>query len=263
MTFLSEERQNIIVDLINEQGKVLATELAAFFAVTPETIRRDLHRLEQKRKLKRVHGGAIGIFSSIESEPHFEHKRNIMLHAKTAIGKKAAGMIDDGDTIVIDVGTTTLQLAKEIQGVRNVTIVTNSIAAANVLNDRLEKKLFEGKVIVLGGILNPDQKSLSGSITCRMLEDFCFDKAFISCGGIMQPDISDYDMEESLASSIMIKQAEKAYLLVDSSKAGRRSFCRICDISQIDCVISDCGMPSGWKKDTKVQQLEWIVAEGV
>ncbi|WP_241481463.1 DeoR/GlpR family DNA-binding transcription regulator [Mesobacillus campisalis] len=252
----------MIMNALNEKGKVLVAELAILFEVTPETIRRDLHIMEEERKLTRVHGGAI-LYSKTQNEPHFEQKQNMMYKAKCAIGKKAASFIEDGDVIVIDVGTTTLQLSKEIKDVTNITIVTNSIAAAYVLNDSLERKQFDGKVIVVGGNLNPEQKSLSGTVTCRMLEEFQFNKAFISCGGIMPPDINDYDMEEANASSMMVKQANQVFLLADSSKVNHRSFSRICDLSDIDYVICDKDIPEEWKLDQRVNhQLKWIAVGG-
>jgi DeoR family fructose operon transcriptional repressor len=257
MSLLAQERQNMILQLLDEKGKVYGTDLATHFHVTPETIRRDLFMLEQDNKLRRVHGGAIK-----KSEPRFEQKQNMMYEEKSAIGKKAASFIEDGDIIVIDVGTTTLHLAKNIKGIKNLTIVTNSIAAANELNGLLENNHFEGKVIVLGGSLNPYQKSLSGTLTSRLLSEFRFDKAFISCGGINLPEISDFDMEESIASSMMIKHANRVFLLADSSKVDNQSFFRICDISDIHYVISDNYMPKKWQNNKQIQHLNWLVAKG-
>jgi DeoR/GlpR family transcriptional regulator of sugar metabolism len=182
-----------------------------------------------------------------------------MMHReKKAIGLKAAELINDHDRVIIDVGTTTLELAHALKNVENVTIVTLSLAAANVLSDRLEEKWFSGQVIVLGGSVNPYQKSISGGMTCELLRNLHFDKAFLSCGGLTPEEVTDYDMEESLASSIMVERANEVFLLADHSKLGRRSFYHICPLEHIDGVICDREKPGDWNIPT----LKWIVAKG-
>lgn len=117
--------------------------------------------------------------------------------------EKNAEFIQDGDTIMIDVGTTTVPLSKAISGVKDLTIVTNSFAAAEELNNRLENKELDGKVIILGGVTSPTQKSIVGALTCKMLEAFRFDKLFLSCGGVTTTNVSDYVLEECLVSSVI------------------------------------------------------------
>jgi DeoR family fructose operon transcriptional repressor len=255
MSMLPEERQQLILRELRRRGKVHVTDLAGRMGVTPETVRRDLAFLEAQKLLKRVYGGAVP-FAEEKAEPHFELKMTVMHREKAAIGKKAAERIRDHDRVVLDVGTTTLELARSIRNVDNVTIVTNSLAAAVVLNERLEKKLFSGKVIILGGISNPFQRSISGGMTCEMLRNLHFDKAFLSCGGITPEEVTDYDLEESLASSLMAERSREVYLLADHTKLGRRSFHPICPLEQVDAVICDQDMPPGWN----ISSLKWIVA---
>lgn len=261
MNLLSTERQQAILEQLDNEEKIFVAILAKNLGVTPETIRRDLDILEKEKKLKRVHGGAVK-YHQTNNEPHFEKKMNLRYDAKAAIGKKAAEFIHDGDTIMIDVGTTSIHLAYSLVGVQRVTIVTNSLAAAEVLNNRLENKEFEGKVIVLGGMTNPTQKSIVGALTCKMLEDFRFDKVFLSCGGITLDNVSDYDLEESTVSSVMIERANQVFLLADSSKIGNESFYRICSLSDADYIICDQDMPSTWKQQKLETMLQWITAEG-
>ncbi|MDP4164087.1 MAG: DeoR/GlpR family DNA-binding transcription regulator [Bacillota bacterium] len=261
MNVLFTERQEYILDLLEKEKKILVTNLAKDLGVTPETIRRDLDTLEKEKKLQRVHGGAVK-YHQTKSEPHFLKKMNVKSDDKKAIGKKAAEFIQNGDTVMLDVGTTTIHLAGAISGVYGVTIVTNSLAAAEVLNRRLENREFDGKVIVLGGVTNPAQKSIVGSLTCKMLEAFRFDKVFLSCGGMTITDVSDYDFEECLVSAAMVDRANQVFLLSDSSKIDLQSFYKICSLTTVDYVICNHDMPSAWKEKHLDTMLQWITTKG-
>ncbi len=262
MNILLNERHEYILDQLKNQKKILVANLASNLNVTPETIRRDLDMLEKEKKLQRVHGGAVK-YHQLKSEPHFLKKMNLRSIEKEKIGKKAAEFIQDGDTIMMDVGTTTIHLARAISNVQGVTIVTNSLAAAEILNHRLENKEFEGKIIVLGGVTIPEQKSIVGSLTCKMLESFRFDKVFISCGGVTVDQISDYDFEECLVSEAMVERANQVFLLSDSSKIDHQSFYKICPLTLVDYVICDQEMPNNWKEKHVSMMFQWITAKGV
>ncbi|MCE5173234.1 DeoR/GlpR family DNA-binding transcription regulator [Paenibacillus profundus] len=257
MMLLPDERRQHILEQLQRYGKIQVASLATALTVTQETIRRDLDELEAKQMLKRVYGGAVA-YSHVKMEPRFEKKSTIEHTAKTAIGEAAATLIKDGDTIVIDVGTTTVELARAIRGVVRVTIVTNSIPAAELLNERLEAKWFDGKVIMLGGVTHPEQKSIAGALTCELLTRFHFDKAFISCGGMTSSGISDYDMEESICSNLMIQQSDQAYVLGDRSKLGETQFFRICELDKVSAVICNAPMPEDWARSGV--NVEWITA---
>ncbi|WII38437.1 DeoR/GlpR family DNA-binding transcription regulator [Paenibacillus thiaminolyticus] len=258
MMLLPEERRQYILEQMHRHGKIQVTALAAALAVTPETIRRDLDELEAKHMLKRVYGGAVA-YSHEKREPHFDSKRSMEHAAKQAIGEAAAALIQDGDTIAIDVGTTTAELARAIRGVVGITIVTNSLPAAEVLMERLEAGLFAGKVILLGGVTHPEQKSIAGALTCELLTRFHFDKAFISCGGMTRTAITDYDMEESICSTTMIQQSDDVYVLGDHTKLGVTQLYRICGMEQVNAVICSAPMPEEWARSGA--DLGWIKAE--
>ncbi|MGM0854893.1 MAG: DeoR/GlpR family DNA-binding transcription regulator [Bacillota bacterium] len=251
------ERQKSIVRELEIKNKVSVANLSKKLKVTPETIRKDLILLEQKKKLRRIHGGAIPYYGLIK-EPHFNKKIGISHDQKKRIGEVASTFITDGETIALDVGSTTLHIASSIKDVQNVTIVTNSLAAADILNTRLENHLFDGNVIVLGGATNPLQRSVSGSLTNILLENFYFDKAFISCGGINKEGICDFNIDEAAASSIMIKKTRKVFVVSDSSKLNQNALFHIGSFSSIDCVISDVSIPKEWMKDSMINKVEWI-----
>ncbi|WHY88617.1 DeoR/GlpR family DNA-binding transcription regulator [Neobacillus novalis] len=261
MTVLLEERHQYILDQLDKEKKVLVASLAQDLGVAPETIRRDLDALENDRKLKRVHGGAVK-YHQTNNEPHFVKKMNFHAEAKVAIGKKAAAFIQDGDTIMIDVGTTTIHLARAISGVKGITVVTNSLAVAEELNNRLENQEFDGKIIILGGLTNPSQKSIIGAMTCNMLDAFRFDKCFLSCGGVTTDYVSDYDFEECMVSTKMIERSNQVLLLADSSKINNESFYKMCPLPTVDYIISDKEIPSAWRQQQLDTMLQWITAKG-
>ncbi|NHM33431.1 DeoR/GlpR family DNA-binding transcription regulator [Neobacillus terrae] len=261
MSLLVTERHDYILNQLEQKNKILVASLAIELGVTPETIRRDLDLLEKEKKLQRVHGGAVK-HQQTRNEPHFSKKMNVRASDKKAIGHKAAEFIKDGDTIMIDIGTTTVHLAYSISDVQGVTIVTNSLPAADILNHRLENKEFEGKVIVLGGVTIPEQKSIVGALTCKMLDSFRFDKVFLSCGGFTLTDVSDYDLEECLVSTAMVERANQVFLLSDSSKINQESFYKICPLTTIDNVICNQDMPNFWKEKDMDTMLQWITVKG-
>ncbi|RDI36923.1 DeoR/GlpR family DNA-binding transcription regulator [Falsibacillus pallidus] len=254
--FLSERHRTILKE-IEDRGKIIVSHLAEKMAVTPETIRKDLDLLEAEKKLTRVHGGAVKYTPNI-SEPMFRQKMNVQLEEKKKIGKLASRYVNNGDTIMLDVGTTTYQLANSLNGLQRVTIVTNSLAAAEIINRRLENKMFDGKLIVLGGNSNPEQKSVAGTLTKKMLNHFHFDKAFLSCGGVTVNDVYDYDLEESIITESVMKQARECFLLTDSSKLGSSSFCRISALNDFDYIICDKPMPNEWIDYISEDSLKWI-----
>ncbi|WP_019121408.1 DeoR/GlpR family DNA-binding transcription regulator [Brevibacillus massiliensis] len=257
MTLLPEERKQHILEQLQRHGKIQVAELARCLTVTPETIRRDLDDLEKQKLLQRVHGGAIS-YVHAKLEPHFKKKQGIKREAKISVGRKAASLVQDGDTIALDVGTTTLELARALKGVIRLTVVTNSLPAATVLNELLEAKVFDGRVIVLGGVTNPRQKSITGALTCELLSRFRFDKAFISCGGITPDGISDYDMEEALCSAQMVQRSERVYVLADGTKLAETQLYRICRPEDVTAIICDQQMPDHWRSTGRF--TDWITA---
>jgi DeoR family fructose operon transcriptional repressor len=258
MNELKEERQHLIIQWVKEENRVTVAKMATTFSVTPETIRRDLTELEEQELLTRVHGGAV-LYRKLEKEQVFLQKLDINRTEKEQIALEATSRIEDGDTIAIDVGTTTIHMADFIHNVQNLTVVTNSIAAADRFNQAIEEKRMTGKVIMLGGLTNPAQSSVSGSMTLEWLSRMHMDKAFISCGGMVADTIFDYDLDESLVSAKMMACSKKNILLADSSKMGVPSFFSFAQAKHFDEVISDQPCPKDWKE----MYTSWIVTKGV
>ncbi|WP_067725800.1 DeoR/GlpR family DNA-binding transcription regulator [Oceanobacillus damuensis] len=250
---MKDERHMLILDQLNKHGKVLVTTLAKQQQVTPETIRRDLAELEMNELLTRVHGGAVPYIPS-QKEMVYEKKMSLHLDEKKKLAKKAAAMIQNGDTIAVDVGTTTVHIADMIENLQSVTVVTNSLSAASRFNLAIEEQRMTGLVIMLPGTTNPYQASVKGIYTVEFLQRFHFNRSFISCGGLTKDAVYDFDMDESLVSEAMMKCSQEAILLTDSSKLNKKSLFEICPISKLSVIISDKAKPDDWANEG----YDWI-----
>ncbi|RLL46724.1 DeoR/GlpR transcriptional regulator [Oceanobacillus piezotolerans] len=248
-----EERHQRILEQLEVKEKVWVSDLAAINHVTPETIRRDLAELEMNDQLTRVHGGAVR-YRPLHKEPLFKKKMSLHAEEKKIIAKYAAELIEDGDTIAIDVGSTTAHLADMLENVQGLTIVTNSLYSAERFNLAIEEQRITGQVIMLPGVTNPYQSSVRGIYTVEFLKRFNFNRAFISCGGLTRDAIYDFDMDESLVSEAMISCSQESILLTDSSKLNKKSLFEIGPISNISTIICDKEKPEDWYENS----YEWI-----
>ncbi|MFJ9465777.1 DeoR/GlpR family DNA-binding transcription regulator [Viridibacillus arvi] len=255
MSKVKHVRIQMIEELLKTNKKVFVKELSEYLRVSPETIRRDLDELAQMKLVNRFHGGAT-LYKKVEKEPVFEQKLQSNSIAKKRIAKEAATRIENGDIIAVDVGSTTVHLASYISG-KDITIVTNSIVAADAFSKALERQQFTGKIILLGGYTNPTQRSVHGALTLNLIDNFQFNKSFISCGGLLEQGIYDFDLDETLVSAKMIRNAQQAILLVDGSKVNISSLVKFGDVIDIHEIISDVVYPSKWNRYkyiwTKVQ----------
>lgn len=257
MSYSKMERHAKLVNKLRKEQKIIVASVADELKVTPETIRRDFFELEERHLLTRVHGGAVK-YTPLRKEPEFSRKLDIQKEAKRQIAKIAAERICDGDTIAIDVGTTTVHIADFIKDLNNVTVVTNSIAAATRFNRAIEEGRLMGKIILLGGITNPAQSSVAGGMTLEWLTKMRMDKVFLSCGGIDDGFVYDYDLDESLVSSTMMKKSNSCILVADGTKIAQQSFYKICRLDEVSEVICNLERPSEWHYFNGA----WTIANG-
>ncbi len=249
-----KERHEYIVDYLKNHKFVKVNDLAIYLEVTPETIRKDLSILEDNKLLTRVHGGAVKYrFSNIEMA--LQKRMDINSDIKRKIAKKAAEYIQSGDTIIIDVGTTTCYIADYLEDITELTVVTNSLIACEYFNRALEERRISGEIIMLGGVSNPEQRSISGAMTVQQIADFTFDKAFISCGSFNHQFIYDFDMNESICSKTMLSHSQFNFLITDASKFNKKPLYKISDYQPFHCVITNFEQPVQLKEN---QNLEWI-----
>lgn len=261
MSISSESRKSIILEQLSECGQVKVPELSQRFSVSGETVRRDLVLLEKEGLVKRVYGGAVPT-KLASQEPPYLQRRKVMREEKERIGRAAAGLVESGDTIAIDVGTTTLELAKAISGKERLTILTNSIAVAGQLMESLIGGKFSGRIFVVGGELNPEQQSMTGTMSETILSQFRVDKAFISAGGVsMERGVSDYDPGEAGMSRKMVEAAYQSIVLADESKLDKEAFAEIAALCSIHAIVSNVAPRKEWLSKLRSCHIQWIEAK--
>ena len=239
MSLFSEERKMKIIEYIRHNSSASVTNLSLTFNVSESTVRRDLKELEDSRQIKRTHGGAI-LMQNVSFEPTFGEKQNEFSAEKRAIAKKAATFISDGDTILLDSGTTTYEMIKELYNYTNLTVVTNSI---NFMQDLDTVPGIDA--MLLGGKLRRETFALVGPFAERSLSMIRIDKAFIATNGldIEEGIITTPNLTEAGIKRMMIKNSKETFLLTDHSKIGKINFAKVADIKEIDTCIIDQQVP--------------------
>ncbi len=236
-----ERRQKIMEKLVAER-KVYVSELAKLYQVTEETIRRDLEKLEGQNLLRRSYGGAI-IADSTSEDLSYVKRSGLNSESKLAIAHKASNLIETGDTVMVDSSTTCRTLLQQINGRKDITIITNSI---QLMNDFTSSSFI---MICTGGALRANSCSLTGSMAIKALEGYYVDYALISCKAIdMDKGIMESNESESEIKKTMIKQARHTIMLVDHSKFDQTAFVRCADFSDIDTLVTDTTPNSAWQK---------------
>lgn len=230
---LQNERQEQIIALLESQRTVRIGELSKILNVTRETVRRDLYEMEKQGLLKKVHGGAM--LNKTVDEPHLSQRQVSNIHEKERIAWKAAEFVEDGDALFIDLGSTTQLLAKALRGKMNITVITNALPVAIEMSEHPH-----AKVILCGGELRSGELSLSGPIALKSLEDFYIDKAFIGVGGVSpESGFTDYHVGDAEVRRLMIRKAKETFALADYSKFHLTAFMKVCNLNEIDAIITD------------------------
>ncbi len=228
------ERQKIILDSLKENGAVQVSKLSQELGVTEETVRRDLEKLEKNELLIRTHGGAIPI-EQAKMELSLEKRKNTNTDIKERLAKEAAKGIVPGDTIFLDASTTTFYMAKELKGMHNVTVITNSIRVIQELGDA------QGlKVVSVGGFVSQNQSFVGNLAETNISHYFFADKMFFSSRGITENGgILESNEQECAIKQRMLKNAKETYYLCDASKLGRIGFAKLCQFDEVDYIISE------------------------
>jgi DeoR family transcriptional regulator of aga operon len=234
---LVAERRHRIVELLREHGKVTVEALAARFATSAVTIRTDLATLEADGALERTHGGAL--LRREDDDQPITVKQTLHHAEKVRIAKMAAGLIQDGETIILDSGTTTAEIAKQIRKleVHSINVITNALNIASLLADVPAVRL-----IMPGGILRPESKSLSGHIAEAALANLQADRLFLGADGL-DPEIGVMTphLPEAQLNAKMIEISRQVIAVADSSKLLRRNISLIARVEQLHMLITDTG----------------------
>ena len=237
MPSLSNARQQEILDIARQQGRVAVDELALRFEVTPQTIRKDLNDLCGRRVLTRTHGGAI-LSSGVENVA-YDARRVLAQVEKQRIGQYAAQLIPNDTSLFVNIGTTTEEVARNLTGHRGLLVVTNNINVATILipSPRIE-------VIIVGGVVRKSDGGIVGENTIDFIAQFKMDHAVIGVSAIDDDGaLLDFDYREVLAARAIIKNSRNVILVADATKFTRTAPIRIGHISQVDCFVTDCPPP--------------------
>jgi DeoR family transcriptional regulator of aga operon len=236
---LNLERRTRILALIEKNGQVGVTELSRRFKTSEVTIRNDLKDLHQRGLLQRAHGGAIKV-ATVRGDPSLQIKAELHAEAKRRIGAAAAELINDGESIILDSGTTTQQIARQIKHKKDLKVITNGINVAMELFDMADIQL-----ILLGGMVRQNSLSAVGHFAEAMLKQLSADKLFLAVDACdLEFGLSTPNLEESQVNQAMVGIAKERFLVADSSKFGKRSLSRIVPLESMDAVITDKALPA-------------------
>lgn len=233
------QRKQRILQLLSTRGALGSTELADILDVSYETVRRDLSALEADHSVVRSHGG-VQLADARGVEASYLDRAGHAIEGKAAIGRAAARLIEPGMTVLIDVGTTALEVARALDEGYHGTVVTCSIPVAIELSGRPGVE-----VMVNAGRVRPGDLSISGASAVDYYRDIFTDLAFLGSGGVdATAGLTDYHLDEVLARRAILRNADRAFVLADATKFGRVAAHRVCDLDQVAGLITDQDPPA-------------------
>ncbi|MCC6496907.1 MAG: DeoR/GlpR transcriptional regulator [Propionibacteriaceae bacterium] len=250
-------RRSWITQLVQESGVVRTMELAETLHVSVETIRRDLAALEREGVLERVHGGAASVGQRLSEEPSFLDRSKLGESAKSRIGLAAAGMIPDGSTVFLDVGTTSLQVARALpQGFRGI-VATNSLPVATELASRPQVEL-----LVSGGQLRAGDMAMAGQHAQRLFEELRADVAFLGSGGVHAVSgLTDFHLDEVVVRRVMMRNSAQSWALADSSKFSVIAPYHVADWAGLSGLVTDEEPPAAIRSAVVQAKARIVIAE--
>jgi DeoR family fructose operon transcriptional repressor len=250
---LVEERRQKVIDLVSERGFIALGDLAKELQTSESTIRRDLDYLGEHGFLKRTHGGAVFLNDTAAGLPALEERSQRELDEKRQIAQAAAKRIRDGDAILLDGGTTTLEVARMLVG-RPLQIVTNSLPIANLFAASRETDL-----VILGGYVYPKTGVALGPLTVKMMDDVHVQQTILSVGGITAKGLFNSNLLLVETERAMMRCADEVVVVADHTKIGRQALAFLCELPEIDTLIVDDKI-SAEQRDLVGKDVRVIVA---
>lgn len=236
----TSNRRRKITEMIKNTGSVQVSELSDQFGVSLQTIRKDLQFLEERGVAARAYGGAISAdVVNVSIEPLIEAKQTSNIDQKERIGRFAASMVKPGEAIMLDSGTTTLQIARFLPDDEDITVVTNDFNILSVLTQKSKIK-----VVLLGGEFRRKNAAFYGAQAVGALDDLSLDRLFLGVDGFdVECGITTHHEPEAQLNRKMVEAARKVVAVCDSSKFSKICLHRIVDISELDELITDENVP--------------------
>ena len=249
---LAEERQAVALQKLKDAGYLEVVNLARSLAVCPATVRRDLERLQQQGQVMRVRGGAVLAVPSTSLEPPYEVKRQRRMEEKRRIAAAAASMVKDGETVILDAGSTTYELAMLLLRRRNLTVVTNDLQIAVRL-------AFNPNIILVctGGIARTNVYTLLGHETEAFLRTLRVNRTFLGADAL-HPDgtVANVNLEEVAIKRAMLQAGQHTVVVADSSKFAVTALARVCSLQEVDLLITDAAIPEQALKTLRGMDVE-------
>jgi DeoR family glycerol-3-phosphate regulon repressor len=234
-----QKRQHEILTSVKLHGACSIIDLARQLEVSDETIRRSIKPLVRQGLIEKVHGGIV-LSQKQEAEPPFEKRMNERVEAKQLISARVATIIRNGDSIMLDTGSTTAYVARALCDHRDLSVVTNCTEIARTL-----AREPSNRVHLCGGALRADDWATFGSAAIDFVRQFHVNYALLSIGGVTADGgFSDYHLEEAEFSRAVIAQAQQTIVVADYSKFGNPNFIKVCDFAEVDMVVVECAPPA-------------------
>ena len=237
---LNEERRREILGVVHRDGRVLVKDLARHFRISQITIRKDLEVLDGQGAIQRTHGGALPVQTGALLDPSLREKEKLHSKQKAQIARAAARLVEEGQSVLLDSGTTTTAIARALKNrhMERLTVITNAInIAAELAGTHIE-------VILTGGTLRKNSFSLVGPLAERTLRQLSADILFLGVDGFdTKAGLFTPNLLESEVNRAMVEIARRTVAVCDSSKFGRRSLCNIMPVARVHEVITDRQIP--------------------
>lgn len=248
------QRRVIILEELEKKGQVDVVSLSKALNVSEVTIRNDLKRLEQKNALIRARGGAFKV-DRVGMDFTISDKNKQNYDEKKKIGKAAAALIQEGDTIILDSGTTTMEIARNLGSIGELTVITNAMNIANQLAEHPKVN-----VIIPGGSLRKNSLSLVGTMAEESFKNYFCDKLFLAVDGFsMTHGLSTPNAEEAHLNRVMMTISKQVIVVADSTKFHKRSFAFIANTNEIDTLVTDAGIPEEDRKKLETAGIKVII----
>ena len=237
-SLLNEERRREILRTLNRDGRVLVKDLARQFRISQITIRKDLEFLDARGVIQRTHGGALPVQTGALLDPTLREKEKLHRRQKMQIALAAARLVEEGQSVLLDSGTTTTAIARALKDMSRLTVITNAInIAAELAGTHID-------VILTGGMLRKNSFSLVGPLAERTLRQLSADILFLGVDGFdTKSGLFTPNLLESEVNRAMVEISRRTVAVCDSSKFGRRSLCNIMPVSAVHEVITDKQIP--------------------
>ena len=254
---LAEQRRRKILDLVEQKSQITVQELVEKFSISAVTARGDLDALAEEGMVVRSHGGAVRRLEASQDYP-LRLKETLHHAEKVRIGRAAANIIQSKETIILDSGTTTAEIARHLKSrkLQSLTVITHALNVASELTDATDVS-----VIMIGGLLRPVSRSFVGPQAEAMLKEFHADRLFLGVDGFdLEVGPSTPDVLEAQLNSLMVHVAKEVNVVADFSKLGRRSVSRIGSLTDIHRLITDTRAPDDFSDSLRKSGIEVITA---